>query len=68
MAETNQAYRVAIIGYGGRAREHVPALKVDGRCRVAAPVVVSLSLVSVSVGLFSIGSVTSDMIVSSSRP
>lgn len=36
MAETNQVYRVAIIGCGGRAREHVPALKADKRCQIVA--------------------------------
>lgn len=36
MAGTEQRYRAAMIGCGGRAREHVPALKADGRCRVVA--------------------------------
>lgn len=29
-------YRVAMIGCGGRAREHAPALKADARCEVVA--------------------------------
>ena len=32
----NEQYRVGIIGCGGRAREHVPALMADERCRVVA--------------------------------
>jgi predicted dehydrogenase len=31
-----QTYWVAMIGCGGRAREHVPALKADGRCQIVA--------------------------------
>jgi len=36
MAETSGTYRVGMIGCGGRAREHVPALKADARCKIVA--------------------------------
>ena len=32
----SKPYRVAIVGCGGRAREHAPALRADGRCQVVA--------------------------------
>ena len=32
----SQTYKIALIGCGGRAKEHIPGIKADARCRVVA--------------------------------